>query len=137
MGCHFLLQEIFPTQGLNPGLPHCRQMLYLYYFCPRIWSETSPLSSEISQDSALGLSSHEVPAMVAALEMAPIVLLVSWLLLLVSRSGMSSSLQPHGLQHARPPLSLTVSCSLLRFMSIETVMPSNHLVLCCPLPLLP
>ena len=28
MGCHFLLQEIFPTQGLNPGLPHCRQTLY-------------------------------------------------------------------------------------------------------------
>ena len=26
--CHFLLQEIFPSQGLNPGLPHCRQMLY-------------------------------------------------------------------------------------------------------------
>ena len=28
LGCHFLLQEIFPTQGLNPGLLHCRQMLY-------------------------------------------------------------------------------------------------------------
>ena len=27
-GCHFLLQGIFPTQGSNPGLPHCRQMLY-------------------------------------------------------------------------------------------------------------
>src|SRR5574337_648141 len=27
-GLPFLLQEIFPTQGLNPGLPHCRQMLY-------------------------------------------------------------------------------------------------------------
>ena len=26
--CHFLLQWIFPTQGSNPGLPHCRQMLY-------------------------------------------------------------------------------------------------------------
>ena len=26
--CHFLLQGIFPTQGSNPGLPHCRQMLY-------------------------------------------------------------------------------------------------------------
>ena len=25
--CHFLLQEIFPTQGSNPGLPHCRQIL--------------------------------------------------------------------------------------------------------------
>ena len=23
-----LLQGIFPTQGLNPGLPHCRQILY-------------------------------------------------------------------------------------------------------------
>ena len=28
VGCHFLLQEIFPTQGLNPGLLHCRQMLH-------------------------------------------------------------------------------------------------------------
>ena len=26
--CHFLLQGIFPTQESNPGLPHCRQMLY-------------------------------------------------------------------------------------------------------------
>ena len=26
-GCHFLLQGIFLTQGWNPGLPHCRQML--------------------------------------------------------------------------------------------------------------
>ena len=28
VGCHFL-QGIFPTQGLNPGLSHCRQTLYL------------------------------------------------------------------------------------------------------------
>ena len=28
VGCHFLLQGIFPTQGSNPGLPHSRQMLY-------------------------------------------------------------------------------------------------------------
>ena len=28
MGCHFLLQGIFPTQGSNPGLPHCKQMLH-------------------------------------------------------------------------------------------------------------
>ena len=27
MGCHFLLQRIFPNQGSNPGLPHCRQTL--------------------------------------------------------------------------------------------------------------
>ena len=28
VGCHFLLQGIFSTQGSNPGLPHCRQTLY-------------------------------------------------------------------------------------------------------------
>ena len=28
MGSHSLLQEIFPTQGLNPCLLHCRQILY-------------------------------------------------------------------------------------------------------------
>ena len=34
-------------------------------------------------------------------------------------------------------LPFTVSRSLLKFMSIESVMPSNHLILCCPLLLLP
>ena len=33
--------------------------------------------------------------------------------------------------------SSTVSRSLLRFMSIESVMPSNHLIFCCPHLLLP
>ena len=28
VGCHDLLQGIFPTQGWNPGLPHCRWILY-------------------------------------------------------------------------------------------------------------
>ena len=28
VGSLFLLQGIFPTQGSNPGLPHCRQILY-------------------------------------------------------------------------------------------------------------
>ena len=28
VGCHSLLQGIYPTQGSNPGLPHCRQILY-------------------------------------------------------------------------------------------------------------
>ena len=34
-------------------------------------------------------------------------------------------------------LSITNSWSLLKHMSIELVMPSNHLILCCPLFLLP
>ena len=28
VGCHFLLQGIFPTQGSNPHLLHCRRILY-------------------------------------------------------------------------------------------------------------
>ena len=28
VGCHILLQRIFPTQGWNSGLLHCRQILY-------------------------------------------------------------------------------------------------------------
>ena len=34
-------------------------------------------------------------------------------------------------------LSITKSQSLLKLMSIESVIPSNHLILCCPLLLLP
>ena len=34
-------------------------------------------------------------------------------------------------------LSFSISWSLLKLMSIESVMPSNHLILCCPLLLLP
>ena len=34
-------------------------------------------------------------------------------------------------------LALTISWSLLKFISIESVIPSNHLILCCPILLLP
>ena len=54
-----------------------------------------------------------------------------------SCSVMSDSSQPHGLQHARPPCPITNSRSLLKLMYIEAVMPSNHLILCRPLLLLP
>ena len=51
---------------------------------------------------------------------------------------MSDSLQPYGLQRARQTsLSFTVSWSLLTFRSTESMMLSNHLILCRPLLLLP
>ena len=80
-----------------------------------------------------------------------------------SRSVLSESLQSYGLQHARLPcpsptpssvqllfshvrlfatpwttehqasLSIANSWSLLKLISIESVMPSNHLIPCCPL----
>ena len=63
----------------------------------------------------------------------------SWLpscqamLLLFSRGVVSNSPRPHGLHAARQAsLSFTTSQSLLQFTSVELVMPSNHLILCCP-----
>ena len=43
----------------------------------------------------------------------------------------------HGLQHARLPSPSTNSWSLLKLMSVESVMPSNHFILCHPLLFLP
>ena len=54
-----------------------------------------------------------------------------------SRSVASDSLRPHQPQHARPPCPSSNSWSLLKLMSIELVMPSNYLILCHALLLLP
>ena len=50
-----------------------------------------------------------------------------------SCSVVSNSLQPYGLQHTRLPCPSPSLKSLFKLMSIESVMPSNHLILCCPL----
>ena len=52
-----------------------------------------------------------------------------------SRSVKSNSLRPHGARQAS--LSITNGWSLPKPMSIESVMPSNHLILCRPLLRLP
>ena len=41
VACHALLQRIFPTQGLNPGLPHCRWILYQLSHQENIFKPTS------------------------------------------------------------------------------------------------
>ena len=45
------------------------------------------------------------------------------------------TLRPHGLQHTRFPVHHQL-LELAKLMSSELVMPSNHLILCCPLLLL-
>ena len=51
-------------------------------------------------------------------------------------SVMSDSLRPHGLQHARPPCP-SPTLRAYSNSSSESVMPSNHLILCRPLLLPP
>ena len=57
-----------------------------------------------------------------------------------SHSVMSDSLWPHGLQHTRLPCPSPTPGAYSNtpsHQSITSVMPSNHLILCCPLLLLP
>ena len=54
-----------------------------------------------------------------------------------SVSVVSDSLQRHALPHARPPCPSPTPWSVLKLMSFESVRPSNHLILCHPLLLLP
>ena len=62
VGSHSLLQGIFPTQGSNPGLPHCRQILHQlsYQGSPRTLLVT--VQSEITT-KAYWLASLESPSM--------------------------------------------------------------------------
>ena len=53
-------------------------------------------------------------------------------MLLFSHQVISDSATPWTAAH-QASLSLTISLSLPKFMSIELVMPSNHLILCRPL----
>ena len=64
MGSHTLLQGIFPTQVLNPGLPHCRQILYplSHPGSPRILEWVAyPFSGDIP-DSGIELGSPALQA---------------------------------------------------------------------------
>ena len=54
VGCHALLQGIFPTQGLNPGLPHCKQILH------RLSHQGSPWTArEVPISRVLGAQCQE------------------------------------------------------------------------------
>ena len=55
----------------------------------------------------------------------------------VAQSSVMSDSATPWTASCQPSLSITNSWSLLKLMSIESVMPSNHLILCCPLLLLP
>ena len=67
---HFLLQEIFPTQGSNPRLPHCRQMLYplghqgspCYFSVTLVTFASSPGSAAVEENPRLSIQAPSRPA---------------------------------------------------------------------------
>ena len=101
VGCHALLQAIFPTQGSNTGLLHCRQILY-------------QLSSQGSPTYGASVKSSSVQSL----------------------SRVRLFVTPWIAAH-KASLSITNSRNSPRLTSIESVMPSSHLILCRPLLLLP
>ena len=111
VGCHSLLQGTFPTQGLNPGL------------------------LQLHVDSLLS-EPPEKPAKMAARWWVFFSLLSSlrahWLTsVAVVQSGSCLTLCP-GTAACQASLSFTISRCLLKLMSIESMMPFNHLFLCAP-----
>ena len=120
--------------GLTPGLgrsPGIWDGIPLQYYClenfmgRRVWQGYSPWGHKESdtteqRSTQPTLTSQVYPWL--------------WLVSQFSHSVVSDSLWPHEPQHARTPCP---SPNLPKLMSIELVMPSNHIILCRPLLLLP
>ena len=100
VGYHFLLQGIFPTQGLNLDLLHCRQML---------------------PSEAPGKPMHSVWCTANSFFCPCCFLWLQCFLPLVYLAQFYPSL-----------LTFTIFQSLLKLRSIESLMPSNYLILCGP-----
>ena len=109
VGSLSLLQGIFPTQGLKPGFPHCRQILYelSHKGSPRIleW-----VAYHFSKGSFQPRNRTEVSCIVgrfftswAMQEAQSYMHNMSFSSAQFRRSVMSDSLRPHESQHARPP----------------------------------
>ena len=99
MGCHFLLQGILLTQGWKSGLLHCRPSLALQAvscIAGRFFYQLSHIYLNlISQCCNFFLFKMEM--------IIPILQSCHKASVQFSRSVMSDSLWPHGLQHARLP----------------------------------
>ena len=122
MGCHFLLQGIFPTQGLNLSLPHCRQTLYplsiwittnFGKFFKR-WEYQATFSAsweicmqvkkqQLQPDMEEQTGSKSGKEYVKAIYCHRGYLTYLQSSVQFSRSVVSDSLRPHESQHARPP----------------------------------
>ena len=125
MGCHFLLQGIFLTQGSNPGLLYCRQTLYCLNY-------QGSLSSSISDDKSKNNNGNYLKSILVHKALST----ESGIVVVQSLNSVRLFVTPWSAAY-QDFLSFIISWSLLKLMSIKVVMPSNHFTLCRPLLLLP
>ena len=108
-------------------------IVYFYFLCHR-------LIAHRSVDSFLDLLLCPIDLCVHFLFVcqhnAILIILVSFVVVIQSLSHIWLFATPWTAAH-QTSLSFTISLSLLRLLSIESEMPSNHLILCHPLLLLP
>ena len=105
---------------------------YLYYFNPVSSNNHSPC---FPPESPIICSQHSTQNNLLKLKILPLTFnspMTSHLLLLFSHSLMSDSLRPHGLQPNRLPCPALSPGVCSNSLSIESVMTSNHLILCAP-----
>ena len=69
MGCHALLQGIFPTQGLNRDLPHCRWILDQLSYQGSPWEAPVNVLLHASGTSLVAQMVNNLPAMQEPQEM--------------------------------------------------------------------
>ena len=131
---------IFPTQGSNSSLSHCRQILYQlshkgiprtlewvdYPFTrgsslPRKWTGISYIAGRFFTNWAIREAHIKSSVQFSSVQTLSHV----WLFV----TPWTAACQAF--------LSITNSQSLLKLMCIDSVMPSNHLILCHPLLFLP
>ena len=129
MSCHALLQEIFPAQGSNPGLPHCRQILYYLSH-----QGSSRILEWVAYPFYRGTSQPRNWTRVSCIAGG---FFASWATSSVQSLSHVQLFAIPWTAACQASLSITNSQSLLKLMPIELVMPSNHLILCCPFLFLP
>ena len=122
VGSLSLLQGIFPTQGSNPGLPHCRWILYQlsHKGRPKLGVKLLISFSKKLSLSWISSSRKTTRTFSSVQSLSCVQLFVTpWI------------------AACQASLSIINSWSSPKLMSIESVMPSSHLILCRPLLLLP
>ena len=138
-GCHFLLQDIFPIQGLNMSPALAAQFFTTEPPEKSLWSLT--LTNEIKNSSNLRTRNSLYPSHASKTFYSHWWYIHPWLhksLLAIVQSLSHVQLFVIPWTAAcQASLSITISQSLLNLMSLESMMPSNHLILCCSLFLLP
>ena len=97
VGCHLLLQGIFLTQGLNPGVLHCRRILYQLIHQGSL--KGAPQGTKILSTLIWSLGTQMQAYVTNAVKMC--ILYSKHQIRSVAQS--CPTLRPHELQHARPP----------------------------------